>query len=198
MTQGRKESHSESVVRSPVQAGREVCRHTCVLAAWYCPDRWGGFWIEVEAPARSRSQGIYPAGGFHLRRAYGRSSTRESAGLQNQWLQVRFLPSMRSTTLRGERACVLTNAQRNTKESGRPPCGRALRPRACPGCPVVPGRAAPGLLAPIGRATPLQGEGFPVRIRGGPLGVTQAGWASDFRSPSSRTGTSTRSLANGM
>jgi hypothetical protein len=113
----------------------------------------------VQAPAGSRSQGTYPAGGFHLRRAYGRSSTRESAGLQNQWLQVRFLPSMRSTTLRGERARVLTNAQRNTKERGRPPCGRALRPRACPGCPVVPGRAAPGLLAPTGRATPPQGEG---------------------------------------
>jgi hypothetical protein len=168
MTEGRKESHRESVVRPPAQARREVCRHTRVLAAGYCPDCRGGFWIEVQAPAGSRSQGTYPAGGFHLRRAYGRSSTRESAGLQNQWLQVRFLPSMRSTTLRGERACVLTNAQRNTKERGRPPCRRASRPRACPGCPVVPGRAAPGLLAPTGRATPLQGEGFPVRIRGGP------------------------------
>jgi hypothetical protein len=151
-----------------VRAGREVCRHTRVLAAGHCPDRRGGFWIEVQAPAGSRSQGTHPAGGFHLRRAYGRSSTRESAGLQNQWLQVRFLPSMRSTTLRGERACVLTNAQRNIKERGRPSRRRASRPRACPGCPVVPGRAAPGLLAPIGRATPLQGGGFPVRIRGGP------------------------------
>ena len=159
MTEGRKESHRESVVRPPAQAGREVCRHTRVLAAGHCPDRRGGFWIEVQAPAGSRSQGTRPAGGFHLRRGYGRSSTRESAGLQNQWLQVRFLPSMRSTTLRGERACVLTNAQRNTKERGRLPCGARRARRACPGCPVVPGRAALGLLAPTGRATPLQGEG---------------------------------------
>src|SRR5260221_11125450 len=34
-----------------------------------------------------------------------------------------------------------------------------MRPRSLPRLPVVPGRAAPGLLAPIGRATPLQGEG---------------------------------------
>src|SRR5215470_527454 len=140
MTEGRKESHRESVVRPPARARREVCRHTRVLAAGYCPDRRGGFWIEVQAPAGSRSQGTRPAGGFHLRRAYGRSSTRESAGLQNQWLQVRFLPSMRSTTLRGERACELTNAQRNTNKRQA-----ALRALVAPGGPArLPGRPRPG------------------------------------------------------
>ena len=87
--------------------------------------------------------GDTPGGRFSFAPAYGRSSTGRALVWKNQWLRVRFLPSMRSTILRDERACVLTNPQRNTKERDRPVRGRTCAParpvlaarRARPGSP---------------------------------------------------------------
>ena len=142
--------------------------------------------------------GDTPGGRFSFAPAFGRSSTWESAGFQNQWLRVRFLPSKRSTTPRGERACVLTIPQRNTKRVRQAHPRAHPHPRGLSWLPVVPGRAAPGLLAPTGRATPLQGEGFPVRIRGGPLGERRQGRRRISGRPPSGGHLDQISPANGM